>query len=477
VYGHTPTPRPEWVNNTICLDTGVVFGGSLTALRYPTRELVSVPAQRVYYEPARPLVIEPSKPDAVGADPAVGLRIADVTGRRWIETGYARVAVPAENAAAALEVMGRFANDPADLLWLPPTMAPCSTSTVDAYLEHPTEAFEDYRRAGVDRVVCEAKHMGSRAVALLRVQGTSALYTRTGRPFFSDPALNVAVLDRLRAAAVAAGLFAELDSDWLLLDTELLPWSAKAGDLVREQYAGVAAAARAALPAALAVLDGAAGRGLPVMALRDRTAGRLARAEAFAAAYRRYCWPTEGLTGIRVAPFAGMASNGRHHKDKDRGWHLALVDRLVEADPELVARTDRRVVDLANPASVDEATQWWLDLTGAGGEAWWSSRTAAWSGTNWSSRASNAVAESTYASSTGRTTPSWSSSAGCATGGCTASGRWRCASTRWGWRPWTVWQPVSHCGGCTRPSSRSSPASPNPSTHGSNRTLRIPPVR
>src|SRR6266542_1155375 len=55
VYGHTPVPRPEWVNNTICLDTGCVFGGSLTALRYPERELVSVPAARTYYAPARPL--------------------------------------------------------------------------------------------------------------------------------------------------------------------------------------------------------------------------------------------------------------------------------------------------------------------------------------------------------------------------------------------------------------------------------------
>jgi hypothetical protein len=55
VYGHTPTVEAEWVNNTICIDTGCVFGGKLTALRWPERELVSVPARRVYAEPIKPL--------------------------------------------------------------------------------------------------------------------------------------------------------------------------------------------------------------------------------------------------------------------------------------------------------------------------------------------------------------------------------------------------------------------------------------
>jgi hypothetical protein len=55
VYGHTPVLEPRWVNRTICIDTGCVFGGRLTALRYPERELVSVPAARVWYQPSRPL--------------------------------------------------------------------------------------------------------------------------------------------------------------------------------------------------------------------------------------------------------------------------------------------------------------------------------------------------------------------------------------------------------------------------------------
>jgi diadenosine tetraphosphatase ApaH/serine/threonine PP2A family protein phosphatase len=55
IYGHTPVSEATWVNNTMCLDTGVVFGGRLTALRYPEREIVDVPAERVWCEPVRPL--------------------------------------------------------------------------------------------------------------------------------------------------------------------------------------------------------------------------------------------------------------------------------------------------------------------------------------------------------------------------------------------------------------------------------------
>jgi hypothetical protein len=298
------------------------------------------------------------------------------------------VTLAAENSAAALEVMSRFAVDPRWLVWLPPTMAPCSTATVEGFLEHPAQAFADFRTAGVDRVVCEEKHMGSRAVVLVCRDstvdsyagagpgpaagrfgpGSGAVWTRTGRPFFADAATTEAMLARVRAAATAAGLWAELDTAWLLLDCELLPWSAKAAGLIREQYASVGAVARAALPAALGVLDAAAARGLDVADLRDRVAARTANAERFAAAYRAYTRPTDGLAGVTLAPFAALASEGAAHGGRDHGWHLALADRLVEADPDLFTPTRRRVVDLADDAAEAEATGWWLDLTSAGGE-------------------------------------------------------------------------------------------------------------
>ena len=364
VYGHTPTPVPEWVNNTICVDTGAVFGGSLTALRYPERELVALPAHRVYYEPARPL--ETARPTGERADDVLSL--SDVVGRRSLDTGYGRVTVPAENAAAALEVMGRFAVEPTALLWLPPTMAPCSTSTVDDYLEYPSEAFTDYRRAGVTQVVCEEKHMGSRAVLVVRRDGSGVAYTRTGRPFFPQPPVNAALVARVARAAGNAGLFEELGSEWMLLDTELLPWSAKATGLIQEQYASVGAAARGVLPAALAALDAAAVRGLAVGPIRDRLAARFDSAKRFTEVYRRYSWPTDGLAGVRLAPFQVLASERASHLGRDHGWHLDRCDRLVAADGDLLLTTKRRILDLTDEAAVAEATQWWLSLTGAGGE-------------------------------------------------------------------------------------------------------------
>ncbi|MEU4714595.1 polynucleotide kinase-phosphatase [Micromonospora purpureochromogenes] len=366
VYGHTPTPEPEWVNNTICIDTGCVFGGRLTALRYPEKELVAVPAVKEWYAPVRPLVSAPARPDTV-------LDLTDVTGRRHLEHAYGTLTVPAENAAAALEVMSRFAVDPGRLVWLPPTMAPCSTATVEGFLEHPAQAFEDYRAAGVDRVVCEEKHMGSRAVVLVEREptggpfGGGVVHTRTGRPFFGAP-LDEQLLARVRAAVTAAGLWAELGTDALLLDCELLPWSAKAGGLIREQYASVGAAGRAALPAALATLDAAATRGLPVDGLRERMTARRAEVDGYSTAYRAYVAPTDGLRGVTLAPFAVLAGAGVSFADRDHGWHLDLADRLCAADPEFFTPTRRQVVDLADAAAVAAATDWWLELTSAGGE-------------------------------------------------------------------------------------------------------------
>ncbi|MFX0573639.1 polynucleotide kinase-phosphatase [Nocardia nepalensis] len=383
LYGHTPVTDLRWVNNTLCLDTGVVFGGRLSALRYPEREPVSVPAERVWYEPVRPLqattIATPG--GVVHRDPGV-LDLDDVVGRRVVETRqHGRVGVQEENAGAALEVMSRFAIDPRWLVYLPPTMAPCATTQLDGYLEHPAEAFAYYRSEGVPRVVCEEKHMGSRAIVLVTRSAraatdrfdvddgsTGALYTRTGRPFFDDTAQTEELLARVRAAAETAGLFEELNTDWLLLDTELMPWSAKAVGLLRNQYAAVGAAARASLDTATDLLSAVAARGLDIADLADRTAARKTDADAFTTAYGRYCWPVDGLAGLRIAPFQILAAEAINYAVRDHDWHLSRIDRLVAADTDLFTPTGRMTVDLADQHSEAAATAWWTELTAAGGE-------------------------------------------------------------------------------------------------------------
>jgi protein phosphatase len=378
VYGHTPVPAPAWLNNTINIDTGCVFGGQLTALRWPERELVSVLARQTYAEPVRPLK---SAAEAQANDDTL-LRIEDALGKQVINTRLVgNVIVEADRAATALEVISRFALDPRWLIYLPPTMSPSETSTQPGWLEHPAEAFAYYRQQGMQRVVCEEKHMGSRAVLVVcrdsaaaqRRFGVSAdgpigvCYTRTGRRFFDDEAVDRELIGRVSTALGQAGFWERFQTDWVCLDAELLPWSAKAQGLIRGQYAPVASAGEAALTSALATVEAAAARGLELGPLLERLRGRKEAIERYAAAYRGYCWDVNGLEGVRLAPFHLLATEGHTHLDKNHLWHMAELARLAEADPLFLATTHHEV-DVLDEASCAAATDWWLEMTGRGGE-------------------------------------------------------------------------------------------------------------
>jgi len=381
VYGHTPVPEAQWVNNTLCIDTGCVFGGKLTALRWPERTMVDVPARRVWCEPARPL--------APPADQRTGqaladdlLDIEDVSGRRWIDaTLRGRVVVAEDNASAALEAISRFALAPRWLAYLPPTMSPSETSARDGWLERPEEAFAHYRERGVAEVVCEEKHMGSRAViALCRDEvaaarrfdagagETGAIWTRTGRGFFNDIVTTEGLLSRLRASVDAAGLWDELTTDWMLFDAEIMPWSAKAGALIDAQYAPVAASSRAGLGAAHGALAQAVARGVEADALLARFTDRADRAALYARAWKPYVWPVSGVDDLRVAPFHLLASEGQVWFERDHVWHMGIADRLASGGQGVVAPTRWRTLDLADKDACADAARWWETLIETGGE-------------------------------------------------------------------------------------------------------------
>jgi protein phosphatase len=384
VYGHTPVPEPVWLNGTIDIDTGCVFGGKLTALRYPERELVSVPAQKVYCEPVKPLV-SPSTLTIQQQDDDV-LDISDVTGKRRISTKLQpNITIRAENAVAALEVMSRFAADPKWLIYLPPTMSPVETSRATGYLEHPAEAFAYYRKQGISQVICEEKHMGSRAVVIVCKSPEAAqkrfgisdgrfgiCYTRTGRPFFDNLQLEVEFLVgvasalQTRSRDTLNNFWDEFQTDWVCLDCELMPWSVKAQQLLRQQYAPVGRAGQVSLDAAVTLLEQAKLRGVDVPLEHYQDRSQLIH--KYTAAYRRYCWNVDSISDLKLAPFHILATEGAVHTDKSHLWHLEQIAKFAKFDPDLILTTAHLLVDTSNPESVATGIAWWLSLTDKGSE-------------------------------------------------------------------------------------------------------------
>ncbi|UPK67578.1 polynucleotide kinase-phosphatase [Chitinophaga filiformis] len=379
-YGHTPVYEPQWFNNTIDIDTGCVFGGKLTALRYPERELHSVPALATYMEPSRPLRI-PGEGNNLQHEQDDVLDIEDLMGKQVIPTRLLNlVTVREEHTAAALESMSRFSIHPKWLIYLPPTMSPSETSTLPEYLEHPDGAFGYYRKNGIRQVICEEKHMGSRAVVIvckdsevvkrrfgIEEDSIGACYTRTGRAFFTDKETEQAFLAMVHAALTARHFWEEMDTDWVCLDSELMPWNAKAQALLQQQYAATGAAAVNAMTETVAVLRAGAGNPAIASLLKDYEA-RAEMCQQFTAAYRQYCWEVKSLSDYKLAPFHLLATEGRTYFDKDHVWHMEQLGRYCGGEGNPLVATGWRVVNLDDAQSIADATHWWEALTEKGGE-------------------------------------------------------------------------------------------------------------
>ncbi|MCY3016627.1 MAG: metallophosphoesterase [Planctomycetota bacterium] len=311
VQGHTPVAEVEWLNNTICIDTGCVYGDRLTALRWPERELVSVPAMACHARSARgplpPRRLSP-RPVARPAPPLPTAADALATLRQSAATEMARRG-------------GKVAEDPAPDPWvihLPPTMSPCDPAQQGDGLEHPLGAFAHYAAAGLRQVICEQKQTGLRGVAVVcRDVATAArrfgvgdgtagaIHSRTGHRSF--PAIEEASLvGAIRSATEAAGLWTSLDTDWLCLDGELV---------------GLA--------------DASTDRSTP-----------------------------------RFVLFHLLAAEGRTFFDREHVWHLDTLRCLCApwADGGPLGVTSHRVIDLTRPTEVAAAIAWWHALTAIGAE-------------------------------------------------------------------------------------------------------------
>ena len=391
VYGHTPQSEVQSLNGTYCIDTGCVFGGSLTAFRYPERECVSVKAQKQYYEPVKPLndVHDASEPDDM-------LTLVDIGGKLYLQTKLMpSINIHENNSAAALEIMSRFAADPHWLIYLPPTMSPCKTSELDDFLEHPLQAFEYYRNHGVKNVVCEKKHMGSRAVIVLCKNNDTAakrfrvtdgskgiIYTRTGRQFFTDNTIQDSVLDRLDTVLTKTGFWEDFKTDWVCFDTELMPWSEKAQELLEKQYAPVGRAGRDGLTAATEAIkklckrknvqyelpEGTSGQNFDPNELLAEFEQKKDSMERYVDAYREYCWTVRSVDDLRIAPFHILAAEGQTFGNIPHTWHMETIKKYCAGIDDIFMATDYITVDVTSDESIESGVSWWLNLTKNGGE-------------------------------------------------------------------------------------------------------------
>jgi protein phosphatase len=384
VYGHTPVPEVQWLNHTIDIDTGCVFGGKLTALRYPEEDIVAVAAKEVYYIPSKPIgfELEVDKLNLQQQHDDI-LDIKDVIGKRIIQTRLRNsITVNEENAIAALEVMSRFAVNPKWLIYLPPTMSPSETSLLEDYLEHPREAFGYFRRQGISKVVCEQKHMGSRAVIVIgkdaiairnrfgiEHEGIGMCYTRTGRNFFNDAVLEKHFLERLNDALTKSNFWEEFNTDWVCLDAELMPWSVKAQALLKDQYAAVGSSASAALADVVETLSYTIDRGVEgIDALLSKYRSKQILIEQYIHAYQEYCWPVSSVNDLKLAPFHILATEGEVHADKNHEWHMRSIRSVCNADPDFLLATPYQVIDVNDEVAIQAVVDSWIALTQNGGE-------------------------------------------------------------------------------------------------------------
>lgn len=383
-YGHCPELETKIVNNSICLDSGCVFGGTLTSLRYPEMEIVSVPAEKEYFHSLKPLqkAVDQRQPET-----------QELLKRKRLETSLGITIIrDEERALSALEIMGRFAINPNWLIYLPPTMSPCETSPFPDYLEHPLEAFNYYKKNSVEKVICEEKHMGSRAIVIVCRDEKAAkkhfaaldnqlgiIYTRTGRPFFTSVQAHIQaeLLERIASSLSRTNFWQDHDTDWVCLDCELLPWSFKAQTLISSQYAPYGIAGANGVDKSLKLLEKFRARFEgTLLSIEDASSLKNLQLHLeqkqkslnnYNKVWQSYCGDVCSVKDIKLAPFHILATNKKVWCDTPHDRHLQLIQKYLHEFNNLII-TQNRIINLKEDKEINAGLDFWENLLANGAE-------------------------------------------------------------------------------------------------------------
>ncbi len=213
-------------------------------------------------------------------------------------------------------------------------------------------------------------------------ESSGICYTRTGRHFFNDMKLEASLIDRVRKALDKSSFWGDFDTDWVCLDCELMPWSAKAQMLLKEQYSATGISGRVALDEAVKLLEQASlnrnfpfdvdkqtsGQNADIHQLLNRFSERSALMHKYVDAYREYCWPVHSIDDLKLAPFHILATEGRVHSDKNHIWQMDTITQYCAHTDGILTATNHVVVDITDSDSTTKGIAWWENLTSSGGE-------------------------------------------------------------------------------------------------------------
>lgn len=187
------------------------------------------------------------------------------------------------------------------------------------------------------------------------------------------------MIARLRKALDKSEFWNDFDTDWVCFDCELMPWSAKAQMLLKEQYSAVGISGRVALDGAVKLLQQAAGnrsisfdvskqtsgQNADINALLRRFSERSEMMHKYVDAYREYCWPVNSIDDLKLAPFHILATEGRVHSEKNHLWHMDTIAKYCTQDDKLIMATNYILVDVTDPESVARGSASLISIIGA----------------------------------------------------------------------------------------------------------------
>lgn len=385
VYGHTPVPEAIWQNQTINIDTGCVFGGALSALRFPEREIVSVPANKVHCEPKRPLAMNLP---VIGKDEATdSVNFERIAGRNLVTTRYNYfVTIKDSSSPPIVEFLEIGGLNPRWMIYLPPRLSPTKSSSLPGYLEHTSEAFTYYAKKGLEHVLVEEMHGGEAVTVVIakdEVQASKRFGVKKecfgiainskGHPYFKNKLQEQEFLRQFRKVLDQLDLWGSLESDWFCITGEMTPGSRNWQEL-STNYERISAATSSSLQAREEALKVALEAGLDVQQFVQADSVHKQYQERFSKVLGQHLQPFQQLEDHCFYPASILASEGKTYFDKDQLWHRkiwaqlgSLEDLSDDINTNLFRAPSFHWVDLDSEEEKREASAWFETLSDQGG--------------------------------------------------------------------------------------------------------------